>query len=147
MAHHATLAAFHAAADSAHAPEQITGDFTPWQPTKLYYSTFGAGFLKTTLVVMRLLGRDPRSFGQNKDIDLTRVVGEVTPITTTVDSTDFLAQKERAWAAHASQDNGRGPFARLPEPLRRRFFANESFTRVIPEWRGGRRECDLFADV
>lgn len=147
MAHRAAMAAFHAAADPARYPEQLSQGLQPWQPQKLYYSTFGALFFRTMISLMRLFGRDPRRFGQNNDIDLTRIVGESTPITTTIDSKDFLAQKEQAWAAHASQQSGRGPFTRLPEPLRRRFFANEHFTRVVPAWQGGPIERDLFTDI
>lgn len=147
MAHRAAVAAFHDAADSARFPEQIANGLQPWQVQKLYYGTFGATFLKTMMAIMRLFGRDPRRFGQNNDVDLTRIVGEITPTTTTVDSAGFLQEKEQAWAAHASQQNGRSPLMGLPKPLRRRLFANEHFTRVVPPWHGGPIERDLFAGV
>ena len=144
-AHYATVAAFHAAADPAQYPEQIAEGLEPWQPQKLYYSTFGGTFFRLIILGIRLRGRDPRRFGQNGDIDLTRITGEITPTTTTIDSANFLAQKERAWAAHASQQSGRSFLARLPTPLRRLFSANENFTRVVPPWNGGKIERDLFA--
>lgn len=144
-AHKATLAAFRAAGDASRFPEQIAGGLTAWRPSKLYYSTFSVRFLRVAMGVMRLIGRDPRRFGQNNDVDLTKIVGEVTPATTVVDSAAFLEQKERAWACHASQQSGRGVFGRLPAPIRRRMFATETFTRVEPAWRGGPKEHDLFA--
>jgi mycothiol S-conjugate amidase len=147
MAHRATTAAFALAANPAQFPHQLRAGNEPWKSAKLYYSTFSDRFLKSTLLMLRLTGRDPRRFGQNGDIDLTRIVGEITPITTVVNSAMFLEQKEQAWAAHASQQSGRGLFQRLPKPLRRRFFANEAFTRIIPKWHGGKQEDDLFAGV
>lgn len=144
-AHYATIAAFPAAADATRYPEQIEHGLEPWQAQKLYYSTFGGAFLQFAILSQRLQGRDPRRFGQNHDVDLTKIVGEITPTTTSIDSANFLAQKERAWAAHASQQNGRAFLSRLPTFLRRRFSASESFTRVIPAWHGGPIERDLFA--
>jgi LmbE family N-acetylglucosaminyl deacetylase len=62
-------------------------------------------------------------------------------ITTLVDSTDLLAQRERAMAAHASQTS---PYEGLPDDLRRAFLTAERLRRVVPGWTGGQRESDVF---
>ncbi|KAB8145242.1 GlcNAc-PI de-N-acetylase [Chloroflexia bacterium SDU3-3] len=147
MAHRATVAAFQAAANPTLYPEQVATGLEPWQPQKLYYSTFGAGFIRAAIRIMPLFGRDPRRFGTNQDVDLTKIAGEITPTTTRVNSAAFLAQKEKAWDAHASQTSGRGVLGRLPAPVRSQIYAGESFTRVVPAWAGGPRERDLFAGV
>ena len=102
--------------------------------------------LRTGVAVMRLLGRDPRRAGQNGDIDVQRMVEETTPVTTVVDGGAYLAQKERAWRCHRSQLGGIGRVLEMPGPLRRLWMRDEQFTRVVPAWRGGPRERDLFAD-
>src|SRR5215208_5633859 len=58
--HYAARAAFVAAPDPARFMEQIAAGLTPWQPSKLYYPTFGTRFVRTAIGTMRLLGRDPR---------------------------------------------------------------------------------------
>ncbi len=145
--HHATQAAFEQAGDPAHFPEQQAAGLVPWSPARLYYSTFRVGLAGPVLALMWLLGRDPRRFGQNGDVDLLRAVGMVTPVTTVVESAAFLEGKERAWACHASQGGGRERVGRLPVFLRRRLSAAERFTRAAPQWEGGGLEDDLFAGL
>lgn len=146
--HHATLAAWEAAADPARFPEQPAAGLQPWQPQKLYYSTFGVGLLKVALVGMRLLRKDPRKVGENNDIDMVRVAEEVTPVTATVAVGAHLAARDRAWQAHRSQLGGMGMMLRLPIWLRRLLPNNEAFTRAQPPLGPGQaRERDLFAGV
>jgi hypothetical protein len=92
---------------------------------------------------MRLTGRDPRRVGENKDVDMLRAVAEATPISTVIDGSAYLDQKERAWRCHRSQLGGMAQMLKLPAPLRR-WLSREQFTRVVPPWNGGRRERDLF---
>lgn len=92
--HHATMEAFSKAADATQYPEQLGEDTSPWSPSKLYYSTFGTTFLRVGITVMRLMRRDPRRFGENKDIDMVRAASEVTPITTAIDSGAYLAARD-----------------------------------------------------
>lgn len=143
--HHAALAAFQQAGDSAHFPEQRSAGLAAWSPARLYYPTFRVALAGPLLGLMWLAGRDPHRFGQNGDVDLVRAVAMVTPVTTSVDSAAFLEAKERAWACHASQGSGRERIGRLPVFLRRRLSAIERFTRVAPPWEGQhRQERDLF---
>jgi mycothiol S-conjugate amidase len=146
--HHAALAAFTAAADPAYYPEQIAEGLAPWAPSKLYYSTFGTTFLRLAITTMRLMRRDPRRFGENKDIDMVRAAAEVTPITTAIESGAYLAVRDRAVHCHRSQFSGMEQLQRIPIMLRRRFMSTEYFTRVVPAWNGtARREQDLFAGI
>jgi ABC-type uncharacterized transport system YnjBCD ATPase subunit len=120
----------------------------PWRPSKLYYPTFGTRFARTAVNTLRLLGRDPRRFGQNADIDAVRVVEETTPITTTIDCADWLEPNLRARLCHRSQLGGAWPYEHMPRALQRRFFGAEHFTRVIPAWDGTRElERDLFEAI
>lgn len=146
--HHATFAAFAAAGDPAGYPEQLAAGLAPWTPGKLYYPTFGTRMLTISIAMLRLFRRDPRRFGENRDIDLLDAAANVTPITTSIDSSAYLTQKERAWQCHRSQLGGRSALERLPAPLRRRLVGAEHFTRVVPPWDGQREhERDLFAGI
>lgn len=145
--HHATHMAFAAAGDPACYPEQIAAGLQPWQPHKLYYPTFSTRFVQLAVVGMRLLGRDPRRIGRNKDIDAVRVIEETTPITTTVACGAYLEPNLRARACHRSQGGGVPFGGRVPRFVLRRVFAAESFTRAIPAWRGGPLEHDLFDEI
>jgi mycothiol S-conjugate amidase len=146
--HNATRAAFAAAGDEARYPEQIAAGLTPWRPSKLYYPTFGTRFVKIAVGALRLLGRDPRRFGQNNDIDAIRVVEETTPITTRIDCAAWLEPNLRARMCHRSQLGGMPPFNRLPRAITRRLLGAEHFTRVVPPWDAAKDlERDLFAGV
>jgi mycothiol S-conjugate amidase len=142
--HRATTAAFEAAGNPTLYPEQIDAGLEPWQPQRLYYSTFGTRFLSSVVIIMRLLGKDPSRFGRNGDIDLVRAAHEATPVTTTIDTSVCFEQAVRARECHNSQGGGIGWLRRLPKPLQRRLNAVEHFTRVAPPWNGGAIERDLF---
>jgi LmbE family N-acetylglucosaminyl deacetylase len=143
--HYAARAAFAAAPDPARYPGQIAAGLAPWQPSKLYYPTVGTRFVRTAIGAMRLIGRDPRHFGQNNDIDAVRIVEETTPISTTIACGDWLEPNIRSKLCHRSQLSGTPFYDRLPRALARRMLAAEHFTRAIPAWGGGtERERDLF---
>ena len=73
--HQATLAAFTAAADPARYPDAGP----PHRAERLYYPAFGAGWLKPLVRLMPLIGRDPRKFGRNHDIDLVQMLSWESP--------------------------------------------------------------------
>jgi len=144
--HYATRVAFAAAPDPGRYAEQIAAGLAVWRPAKLYYPTFGTRFVRTIVGAMRVLGRDPRRFGQNNDVDAVRIIEETTPITTRVECGDWLEPNIRARQCHRSQSSGMPPYDRLPRALVRRMLGAENFTRVIPAWENGaERERDLFA--
>jgi LmbE family N-acetylglucosaminyl deacetylase len=116
--HHATLAALAQAR---------------WQVPEVFYSTFSTTTLRLIIALMRILGKNPRAFGRNGDIDMVRVAEEATPVTTTVDCRAVVPQKIAAWQCHASQGGG---ITRVPRPLWRWFYGSETLTRVTPAPRG-----------
>ncbi len=61
-------------------------------------------------------------------------------VTTVLDTSPFLADRERATALHASQ---RSPYTGLPDDLRRDFLTAERLRRVQPPWTGGPVESTL----
>lgn len=144
--HWAALAAFHAAGDATVFGQHLDAGLFPWQPRKLYYSTFSTRLLKLALTGMRMLGKDPTKFGENGDVDFTRIVAEATPVTTRVNCGAFLAQKDQAWQAHQSQLGSMGFMVQIPRPLRRPFTRAEEFTRIVPA-PNGQLETDLFAGI
>ncbi|NBU63489.1 MAG: GlcNAc-PI de-N-acetylase [Chloroflexia bacterium] len=102
---------------------------TTWQVPNLFYSTFSTTFLRAVILLMRVIGRNPRTFGRNGDIDIVRVAEEATPITTTVDCRHVIPAKIAAWNCHASQGGG---MTRVPRIFWRWFYGNETLTRISP---------------
>lgn len=116
-------------------------------PQKLYYTAFPKDVIKVVTPLMRLAGKDPTAIGRNQDINLVEISRWVTPVTTTIDVADALADKQRASEAHASQySGGPGWLSVIPAPIRRRVAGREQFTRAFP---GGneRDERDLFDGI
>jgi LmbE family N-acetylglucosaminyl deacetylase len=143
--HYAARTAFAAAPDPARFPAQLAAGLAPWQPSKLYYPTFGTRLIRTAIGAMRLVGRDPRRLGQNNDIDAVRIIEETTPITTTIACGDWLEPNIRSKLCHRSQLGGTPFYERMPRALVRQLLATEYFTRAIPAWADGtERERDLF---
>jgi LmbE family N-acetylglucosaminyl deacetylase len=143
--HQATVAAFEAAGDPGRFPEHGPA----YQPQKLYYAVFSRAFLKLAVRVMRLLGRDPRRFGRNADIDILSLVEVEYPATAYVDVRGEPARRrDAASACHRSQldeaSNGRG----LAGTLRRLLANRDAFMRAHPPVApGAKRERDLFEGV
>jgi mycothiol S-conjugate amidase len=146
--HRATRAAFTAAGDPAYAPEHLAAGLAPYQPARLYYTTFDPRPLRLSIAAMRLLRRDPRRLGRNADMDLLRIAEAVTPTTTVIDTRPWLADAAAARRCHRSQyDPSRG-LERLPRFLQRWLTGAERFTRVHPPWSpGAPLETDLFDET
>ena len=139
--HNATVAAFRIAGDSS-----VPLDGLPAHtPQKLYFHTFGHGFLRVAVRLLPLFGRDPRHFGKNGDIDLTSLAVVDFPIHASVSIRAVMKLKEEASACHSSQGGGRmlGPLAFLQRWL----GASEHYMRAVPPPVPGRRERDLFEGV
>lgn len=115
-----------------------------WRPARLYYTVIPRGMLVWLVRVLRLLGRDPRRFGANRDIDLTRIGVEASAIQVRLDVGDSLAIKEQASTCHASQGGARLPRF-LPRALRHRLTRYERFVQAEPP--GAGRHADLFAGL
>lgn len=139
--HRATVKAFYAAGDES----QYPSDQPAYQPAKLYYHTFPRGFLRITVNLMKLIGRDPRKFGKNGDIDLVRVAEARFPIDARVDYRSVLDQKNLAVACHASQGGMRITVGFL-DLLRKLFGISDQYMRAYPPPEG-KKEKDLFAGL
>lgn len=99
--HKATNLAFEKADDASFHPEAGS----PFKPRALYYQVFPSWFLKWATRLMPLLGRDPRKWGRNHDIDLTDLIADF-PIHVRVDIRSVTEIKRHASAQHASQGGG-----------------------------------------
>jgi LmbE family N-acetylglucosaminyl deacetylase len=143
--HTAAVKAFYAANDPAQYPE--AGPV--YQPSKLYFSTRPRGLMKLAIRIMPLLGRDPHHFGRNRDIDLTKMLGQEYPVHAVIRLSRKAVKIQReASACHASQGGGqprRGPF-RLFGIMEKLRGPRDYFTRDYPP-PTKKREKDLFEGV
>jgi LmbE family N-acetylglucosaminyl deacetylase len=140
--HHATLAAFNQLLESD-GPKNLPET----KPQKLYYSTFPKRGMRMILRVMPLFGQDPRKYGRNGDIDLTKILEQDFPIHASIDARSVGDQKARAGACHASQLSGSSRFSFLFRWLRTLGNKREAFMRAYPPAPAGLKENDLFAGI
>jgi len=140
--HQATVQAFTAAAD----PQLYAAAGPPHAAERLYFTAFTPGLLKWLVRVMPLLGRNPRRFGRNADIDLVEILKWETPVHVRVDVRSSLETKSRASACHRSQAGPSESFRWLPGFVVRRLFGHETFIQGYPAPAPGARiGRDLFA--
>ncbi len=139
--HQATVEAVRLAGD----PQQAL-DLAPYFPQKLYFHTFPRRFLRMAVWLMTLWRKDPRRFGQNKDVDLMSLAEVEFPIHAVISVRAVHQLKEQAIACHASQGGN------MPRrgPMRwafRLFDRSETFMRAIPAEPPSHTERDLFDGV
>lgn len=137
----ATEKAFFAAGDSNFA----AGDLPPFTPRKLYFHTFPRGFLRLSVFMMRLVGKDPRKFGKNGDIDLQSIAEVNFPINAIVDYREVADIRDKASACHASQGGARitGGVMGL---FRKIFGISDQYMRAFPPPEQ-KKEKDLFEGI
>lgn len=141
--HRATVQAFHLAGQASFAD-----GLPPHQPQKLYYRVMPKNVFRLMLPIFRLLGRDPRRFGRNGDIDLVALVEEGDfPVHVSVDFRSVIDKKEAASACHSSQLGSGPPRRGIFGWLMRWFASREGFMQAYPPARPGLKETDLFAGV
>ncbi len=99
--HQAATKAFYLADDSA-----FKSSYPPYKPGKLYYHTIPRRFVRFTVRLLRLMGKDPSKYGKNKDIDLTQIASKDFPIHARINYTYVKDKKDDAAACHASQGGG-----------------------------------------
>jgi len=139
--HDATVLAFEHANDPAFAPDAGA----PYQPSKLYFHTISRGFLRASVYLLRLFGKDPSKFGKNGDIDLASLVEVDFPVHAKINVRPVLKKKEAAGACHASQGGGE-PRKGIRGMLSILFSGNEKFMQAYPPLNGKMRvKRDLFA--
>jgi len=141
----ATVEAFQAAGDSGRFPEAGP----PFQPQKLYFSTFSRRFAGLSMALLRMIGHNPRRMGRNQDIDLSEIASQQFPIHARVNYRPVVELKRQATACHASQLDwgpaGRG-LAGLIWRLER-LGTIDTFMRAHPPASNGPVERDLFQGV
>ncbi|MCC6500140.1 MAG: PIG-L family deacetylase [Anaerolineales bacterium] len=135
----ATTLAFEKAGDASFHPEAGA----PFKPAALYYQIFPRGFLKWMVRLMPLIGKDPRKWGRNQDIDLTDLIVDF-PVHVRLDIRSVADVKREASAQHASQDGGQ--MRRGLTGLIFKFIGeHEEFMRAYPPVDGDfRKKNDLF---
>ena len=97
--HQATVLAFNKADDASFHPEAGS----PFKPKALYFHVFPHKMLRLVTRIMPIIGKDPRKFGRNKDVDLKALVEFDFPVHTRIDVASVSQVKEEAGACHASQ--------------------------------------------
>ncbi len=143
LVNEATVNAFNAArsaVSAAQGPQQV-------RPQKLYFYTFSRRWLRVLLWILPLLGRDPRRWGRNQDIDLVALAAEALPIHARVNYRSVAKVKWEASYCHRSQLEGGPPLSSLFVWLIRTLDRREDFMRAHPPPQPGMIETDLFSGV
>jgi len=143
-AHNATVEAFKAVADPARYPEAGP----PWQPAKLYFHVRPHKMLRLMVRLMPLFGKDPRKFGRNKDIDMTRMVEVDFPVHAILKlSQEDEAIHYEASRCHVSQFGG-GPRRRgIMGIVDKITGPRDHFMRAYPPVTRRTKEKDLFEGI
>jgi N-acetyl-1-D-myo-inositol-2-amino-2-deoxy-alpha-D-glucopyranoside deacetylase len=145
QAHRVAVAAFEKAGDPSYAPDR--GE--PWQPSKLYYTTFPKSVLQAGIDALKAAG-ETDFFGVDSAEDLPFGVPD-DQVTTEIDASDHLDAKTAAMRAHKTQIAVDGPFFALSNNVGHKAFGTEYFLLVKgplgPIGGANGREADLFSGV
>ncbi len=141
--HLATVRAFHAAGD---ATISDPAGLPAYQPQKLYYVVFPRLLLRLFVKLMPFFGKDPRRFGRNHDLDLTRLVDTSFPVHARIDYRVVARQRAAAVQCHASQIVNPTLAQSVLGLLSRLLAGGETFMQAVPE-PPTRVQRDLFAGV
>jgi hypothetical protein len=137
-----TTAAFFVAGDSSRYPEY---GLTPHHPERLYYSAFSNRWVRISMLMLLLKGKDPKRAGRNQDIDLSQIGVEPKKITTSIDYRRYWDVKKMASAKHGSQGGGTTFGRQFPQWLQKQLFGYESYILAYPPPPSDYREDDLFS--
>lgn len=137
--HNATVKAFYAAGDAKQYPHGLPA----WQPDFLYFQTMPRAFIRFAVRLFRLIGKDPRHFGKNGDIDLAAIAEENFPVHARIDYRSVVDKRDEASACHASQGGSRIGGGILG-PLRKLVAMYENFMQAYPGPNAGVVKRDLF---
>lgn len=139
---HAVRRAWACAAAADAYPLLAAEGLEPWQPLRLYYSVVTRSSQAWFIWLLRLKGKDPRHYGRQKDVDLTRIGVPDRYIHVRLDVEAYAAVKREAAACHQSQGGGSQRWRSGPRWLRRRSIRYETFIQAYPQ--KARRHGDLF---
>ena len=142
--HEATKMAFQFFYTEKKSKQQSGQEFLP---QKLYYQTIPRGFLRWSVRILKLFGKNPRKFGTNHDIDLQAIAEVDFPIQAEVNYFKYAKLRNEASACHISQGGSRTGGG-IMGWLRAIFGSKELFMRAYPEPTPGEsKESDLFFGV
>ncbi len=139
--HNATVLAFERADDPAFHPQAGA----PFKPGRLYFHTVPRGFLKFGVMLLKLLGRDPKKWGRNGDIDLESLANVNFPTHVRINYRAVSQAKAQASICHASQGGAqmRSGFLGL---VFRLLGEHDTYMQAYPPVNGKIRiKTDLFA--
>ncbi len=99
----------------------------------LYSHLIPKGMIKSAIFYYRLVGKDPRHFGENGDVDLVALSEQAFPIHAVINYASVRTVKQKASACHASQ--GGGALATGFEALIQKLIdqPRDSYTQVLPQ--------------
>ncbi len=116
----------------------------PYQVKKLYFHSIPKNFLRMSVAFLRLIGKDPRKFGKNQDIDLVSVAEVHFPTHAIINYGKYSALRNEASACHSSQGGSRTSGGLLGW-LQRILGSRDRFMRAYPKpLPGEKMEHDLF---
>jgi len=142
--HEATVEAFKLSANPTY-QDQLNQE--PYQIKKFYYHSIPKDFLKWTVRLLRLIGKDPRKFGKNKDIDLVSIAEVHFPTHAIIHYAKVASLRDEASACHSSQGGSRVSGG-LMGWLQRILGSKDRFMRAYPEPHLGEKiEKDLFQGI
>ena len=142
--HEATVEAFKLSANPTY-QDQLNQQ--PYQIKKFYYHSIPKDFLKWTVRLLRLIGKDPRKFGKNKDIDLVSIAEVHFPTHAIIHYAKVARLRDEASACHSSQGGSRVSGG-LMGWLQRILGSKDRFMRAYPEPHQGEKiEKDLFQGI
>ncbi len=137
-----TVAAFHAAGD----PAQYPGiGPAPWQPQKLYYTTYPRSYILMRYEVMREIGANTPL--DRPDFDINRVGTPDEEITTRVDVRTYIQRKVMALRCHRTQVKPDWWYFKIPPEILEDKFNQEMFIRIVSHVPAEMPETDLFAGL
>lgn len=122
-------------------PEELAA----FQPQRLFFHVINRSFLRMMVWVLRLIGRNPRQFGRNRDIDLVALTDVDFPTHVRINYRPVKDIREQAAACHASQ--GGMEMNKGFRGFVTRLFGgtHETFMQAYPEPEdGGKVKRDLF---
>jgi LmbE family N-acetylglucosaminyl deacetylase len=142
--HEATIKAFKLASDPSY-QDQLNQP--PFQIKKLYYHSIPKDFLRWTVRIIKIIGKDPRKFGKNKDIDLVSIAEVHFPTHAIIHYGNVVNLRNEASACHSSQGGSRASGG-LMGWLQRILGSKDRFMRAYPDPLPGEKiERDLFQGI
>lgn len=149
-AHRHTVAAFHAAADPAHAP--ALGE--AWQAQRLLFMAFDREAFLELREQMIAQGielpwgnDDETNEGEANEGESSEPEFPQQPIHAIIDVSAVAAPKLKAFKSHRTQFGDDNPFFKIPEEFMLKMLSNESFEQAWPDTKPDQPVTDLFADL